>query len=52
MQLLGTLFTSVMSLMQFEFTLWGYTFTFWQFFVFDVVIGAVLWFVWEVLLGD
>ena len=52
METLGALFSGVMGILQMPFTLWGYAISFWNILVFDVVVGVIGWFVWEVLLGD
>lgn len=48
MELFGTLLSLVMDLFQMEFTLYGFTFSFWQVFVFDIVVGIIAWIIMEV----
>ncbi len=52
MELFGQLLTMVLDLLQVEFTIFGFTFSFWQVFVFDIVAGIVAWILSEVFLGD
>ncbi len=52
MSVFGALFSSVMDLMQIEFTLFGFTISWWQVFVFTVVAGIASWIIWEAILGD
>lgn len=47
----GLVFSAVMRLFKLEFTLYGYTFSWWEVFVFSIVAGLVLWFFWEVFHG-
>lgn len=35
-----------------EFTLWGFTFSFWEVFVFAVIASVVCWIISYLLLGD
>lgn len=44
----GLLFAAVMRLFKLEFTLYGYTFSWWEVFVFSIVAGIVGWLLWEV----
>ena len=44
--------SGAMALFRMEFTLYGYTLSFWQIFCFSVVASIVIWIVREVLLGD
>ncbi len=52
MELFGQLLTMVLDLLLVEFTIFGFTFSFWQVFVFDIVAGIVAWILSEVFLGD
>lgn len=48
----AALFSYVLKLFQLEFTLYGFTFSLWEVFVFSVVSSCVGWLLWEVFLGD
>lgn len=48
----GVMLSSAMQIMQVELTLWGFTFSLWQIFLFGIVASIVIWVLWEVLLGD
>lgn len=50
--LLGVLLSQVNKILAIKFVIWGYTISFWNVLAFDIIVGAVGWFVWEVLLGD
>ena len=50
MEIFGQIFAVAMDIMQVEFTVWGYTLSLWQAFVFAFVLGVVFWAVWEVIL--
>lgn len=52
MELFGTVLKLTMNLFCMEFTLLGFTFSFWQVFVFSIVAGIVGWILGEVLIGD
>ena len=52
MEYIGILFSYVMELFKIEFTIYGFTFSFWQVFVFSIVVSLVCWLLWEVFLGD
>lgn len=52
MEHIGAMFSAVMRLFQLEFTLYGFTFSFWQVFVFAVVASLVCWLLREVFLGE
>lgn len=44
----GSLFSAVMQLFTLDFTLYGYTFSWWQVFAFSVVVGILVKIFWEV----
>lgn len=43
MSILGDALTAVMRLMQTEFTLFDLTFSFWQIFLWTLIVGVVAW---------
>lgn len=47
---LGALFAWVVELFSIEFTIYGFTFSLWQVFLFDIAIGIVAWFLGKVFL--
>ena len=49
---LGALFSWVLELFTYEFTIYGFTFSMWQVYLFDIVAGIVVWFLMEVFLDD
>lgn len=49
---IATLFSYVLQLFQIEFTLYGFTFSLWEVFIFSVVSSLVAWLLWEVFLSD
>lgn len=48
----GALLSAVLELFKTEFSIYGFTFSFWQIFCFTVVASIVCWLIGEVLLGD
>lgn len=52
MEIIGQVFDFVLSIFQLEFTLFGFTITFWQVFLFDFAVGIVAFILREVLLGE
>lgn len=48
----GALFSVVLKLFQIEFTLYGFTFSLWQVFLFTAVADIIAWVVWELFLGE
>lgn len=48
----GMLIEKVVELFSIEFTIYGFTFSMWQVFLFDIVVGIVAWIISEVFLGD
>ena len=51
MEILGDIVQFCLDVMSIDFTLWGVTLNLWHVLVFVVVIDAVFWFVWEVILN-
>ena len=49
---LAAVFAVVIELFKIEFSLYGFTFSLWQVFVFTVVASLVCWLIGEVFLGD
>lgn len=49
---IATLFSYILQLFQIEFTLYGFTFSLWEVFVFSVVAGLTCRILWEVFFGD
>lgn len=49
---LAWLYSSILGLFQIEFTIYGFTFSLWQVFLFDIVASIVGWFLGKVLLND
>ena len=52
MEVIGSLFSAVLSLFQLEVNLYGFTFSFWQVFVWTTVAGIVAWILAEVFTGE
>lgn len=50
--MIDSLFSYVIQLFQIEFTLYGYTFSLWQVFVFTIVASLVCRILWEVFMGE
>lgn len=48
----GALFSAVVELFKIEITIYGFTFSMWQVFLFDIAAGIVGWFLGKVLLND
>ena len=48
----AALFSWVVELLSIEFTIYGFTFSMWQVFLFDIAIGIVAWFLGKVFLDD
>lgn len=46
----GALFSAVVELFKIEFTIYGFTFSMWQVFLFNIAAGIVGWFLREVFL--
>ncbi len=42
---------TVMALMKLEMSIWGFSFSFWQIMLFGMVVGIIVWFLWEVFCG-
>ena len=49
---IAALFSYIVKLFQIEFTLYGYTFSLWQVFVFTIVASLVCRILWEVFMGE
>lgn len=47
---LARVFELVVELFSIEFTLYGFTFSMWQVFLFDMVAGIIVWIIVEVFL--
>lgn len=52
MELFAQLMQVTLALFQTEFTLWGFTFSFFEVFVYTTVAGIVCWILGEIFLGD
>ncbi len=52
MEDIGRFFTAVMSVFRYEFTLYDFTFSFWEVFVFTIVVSIVAWILRVLFLGD
>lgn len=52
MQNLGVMLSVAYDLLCQKFDLWGYSISAANILAFDVIVGCLAWFVWEVLLGD
>ena len=48
----GQLIEKVVELFSIEFTIYGFTFSLWQVFLFTIVADIVIWVISEVFLGD
>lgn len=48
----GLIFEMVLEVFSIEFTIFGFTFSFWQVFLFDIAASIVIWALSEVFLGD
>lgn len=49
---IGALFSAVAELFKIDFTLYGFTFSLWQVFLFDIAAGIVAWSIGKLLLDD
>lgn len=49
---LARLFSAVLEAFQIEFTIYGFTFSLWQVFCFDIVAGLVAWGIGKVFFND
>lgn len=52
MTYIGAMFSAVVRLFQVELTIYGFTFSFWEVFVFAFVVGFLCWLIREVFLGE
>lgn len=48
----GSMMETVLSLFQMEFTIFGFTFSLWQVFLFDIVAGIIGFLIYHFFLGD
>lgn len=48
----GALFSWVVEIFSLEFTIYGFSFSMWQVFLFDIVVAIVGWLLGKVLLDD
>lgn len=48
----GLMISLAKGIMDFDITLGGFTFSFWEIMLFGMAAGIVLWILWEVFLGD
>lgn len=49
---LAWLYNAVLGLFQMEFTIYGFTFSLWQVFCFDIVVGILAWGLGKVFFND
>ena len=49
MEDLKAVLQAVVDTMKFEFTIWGFTLSFWQIMIWSMIAGVVIWLVLEVL---
>ena len=49
---LSALLSWIVDLFSVEFTIYGFTFSMWQVFLFDIVAAIVAWFIGKLLLDD
>lgn len=52
MEYFGKLIMSIVDFMKIEFSVFGYTISYWQVFLFTMVGGILGWFIGEMLNGD
>ena len=52
MELVGAMITSTVDLFKLEFTLFGFTLSFWQVFLFSCVAGIVAWILWRIFIDE
>ncbi|WP_293009015.1 MULTISPECIES: hypothetical protein [unclassified Oscillibacter] len=52
MEYIGTLFELTKNLMDTQLTLYGFTFSYWQIFIWTMIAGLILWFLGKVFLND
>lgn len=48
---IGLVFEKVLELFQIEFTIYGFTFSMWEVFLFDFAAAIIVWIICEVFLG-
>ena len=51
MEEFGVLINTCLRLLKMEFSIWGFTFSFWHILLFGMVAGIVIWFLTEVFNG-
>lgn len=52
MEIVGELFTTIVDLFKLEVTIFGFTFSWWEVFLFTSIAGILCWFISEVFLGE
>lgn len=52
MEDIGRMFAAVLAVFKYEFTLYGFTFSFWEVFAFTMVSAIVVWVIRSIVLGD
>ena len=52
MEMFALLMEKTFALFKTPLTLWGFTFSFWEIFVFSIVAGLVTWILYTIFLGD
>lgn len=48
----GAMITATVQLFSLELTIYGFTFSFWQVFLFSIAAGIVAWILAQIFLGD
>lgn len=52
MEVFGSLITSVVSLFKVQFTIFGFTLSYWQVYLFSGFGGIVAWILWRIFIDD
>ena len=52
MEVIGVLFDSVLGLFKYEFTIYGFTFSFWEVFMFSAIMSIVAYFIGRLFSDD
>lgn len=52
MQVFQTVFNAVLGIFKLPFTIYGYTFSFWQIFLWSAIAAIILWFLYELFGGN
>lgn len=47
----AAMLSTAMKLLQIEFTIWGFAFSYWQIMLFGMAASIIIWFLWEVFRG-